>query len=147
MKQPTIAGELSAQALQVQGSEWRSIKFQIQASPSEFSIQNGSLINAHQGQAMFSASAALRNWSYEPANGIKASLHVQQLRVSGLLQQLAGQHYPISGDLSSEDVAGRFAIQSCRLRRRASLTPARMTRRFRILLCNSRPRTNPSPQL
>lgn len=101
MKQPTIAGELSAQALQVQGSEWRSIKFQIQASPSEFSIQNGSLINAHQGQAMFSASAVLRNWSYEPANAIKASLHVQQLRVSDL-QQLAGQHYPISGDLSAK---------------------------------------------
>lgn len=101
MKKPTIAGELSAQALQVQGSEWRSVKFQIQASPSEFSIQNGSLINAHQGQAMFSASVALRNWSYEPANGIKANLNVQQLRMSDL-QQLAGQHYPISGDLSAK---------------------------------------------
>jgi translocation and assembly module TamB len=101
MKKPTIAGELSAQALQVQGSEWRSVKFQVQASPLEFSIQNGSLINAHQGQAMFSASVALRNWSYEPANAIKASLNVQQLRVSDL-QQLTGQHYPISGDLSAK---------------------------------------------
>jgi translocation and assembly module TamB len=101
MKKPTITAELSAQALQVQGSEWRSVKFKIQASPSEFSIQNGSLINAHQGQAVFSASAVLRNWSYEPANAIKASLNVQQLRVSDL-QQLAGQHYPISGDLSAK---------------------------------------------
>jgi translocation and assembly module TamB len=101
MKKPTIAGELRAQALQVQGSEWRSVKFQIQASPSEFSIQNGSLINAHQGQAMFSASVRLRNWSYEPANAIKASLNVQRLRVSDLLQ-LLGQHYPISGDLSAK---------------------------------------------
>jgi len=101
MKKPTIAGELSAQALQVQGSDWRSVKFQIQASASEFSIQNGSLINAHQGQAMFSASVALRNWSYEPANAVKASLNVQQLRLSDL-QQLAGQHYPISGDLSAK---------------------------------------------
>jgi translocation and assembly module TamB len=101
MKKPTITAELNAQALQVQGSEWRSVKFKIQASPSEFSIQNGSLINAHQGQAVFSASAVLRNWSYEPANAIKASLNVQQLRVSDL-QQLAGQHYPISGDLSAK---------------------------------------------
>jgi translocation and assembly module TamB len=101
MKNPTITGELSAQALQVQGSEWRSVKFQIQASPSEFSIQNGSLINAHQGQAMFSANVALHNWSYEPDNAIKASLNMQQLRVSDL-QQLVGQHYPISGDLSAK---------------------------------------------
>ena len=101
MKKPTIEGELRAQALQVQGSEWRSVKFQIQASPSEFSIRNGSLINAHQGQAAFSADVALHDWSYEPANAIKASLNVQQLRVSDL-QQLAGQHYPISGDLSAK---------------------------------------------
>jgi translocation and assembly module TamB len=100
-KKPTIAAELSAQALEIQGSEWRSVKFQIQASPSEFSIQNGSLINAHQGQAAFSAALALHDWSYEPANAIKASLNVQQLRVSDL-QQLAGQHYPISGDLSAK---------------------------------------------
>jgi autotransporter translocation and assembly factor TamB len=92
---------VSAQALEVQGSEWRSVKFQIRASPSEFSIQNGSLINAHQGQAIFNASVTLRNWSYEPADAIKASLNVQQLRVSDL-QQLAGQHYPISGDLSAK---------------------------------------------
>jgi translocation and assembly module TamB len=101
VKKPTIEGELSAQALQVQGSEWRSVKFQIQASPSEFSIRNGSLINAHQGQAAFSADVALHDWSYEPANAIRASLNVQQLRVLDL-QQLAGQHYPISGDLSAK---------------------------------------------
>jgi translocation and assembly module TamB len=101
MKKPRIAAELSAQALQIQGSEWRSAKFQIQASPSEFSLQNGSLINAHQGQAAFSAAVALHDWSYEPANAIKASLNVQQLRVSDLLQ-LAGQHHPISGDLSAK---------------------------------------------
>jgi translocation and assembly module TamB len=101
LKRPAITGEVSAQALQVQGSEWRSVKFQIRASPSEFSIQNGSLINAHQGQANFNASVTLRNWSYEPADAIKASLSVQQLRLSDL-QQLAGQHYPISGDLSAK---------------------------------------------
>jgi translocation and assembly module TamB len=101
MKKPTIAAELGAQALQVQGSEWRSARFQIQASPSEFSIRNGSLINAHQGQAAVSAAVALHDWSYEPANAIKATLNVQQLRVSDL-QQLVGQHYPISGDLSAK---------------------------------------------
>jgi translocation and assembly module TamB len=101
MKMPAIMGDLSAQALQVQGSEWRSVKFQIQASRSEFSIRNGSLINAHQGQAEFRASVALHDWSYEPANAIKASLNMQQLQVSDL-QRLVGRNYPISGDLSAK---------------------------------------------
>jgi translocation and assembly module TamB len=101
MKKPRIVAELGAQALEVQGSEWRSVKLQIQANPSEFTIRNGSLINAHQGQAVLSAAVALHDWSYEPANAIKATLNAQQLRVSDL-QELAGQHYPISGDLSAK---------------------------------------------
>jgi len=100
MKKPMIAGQVNAQNLQVEGSEWTSAKLEMQVDPSEFSVRSGSLVNAHGGQATFSGSVALRNWSYQPANAIKASLNVQQLRMPDL-QRLANQHYPISGDLSA----------------------------------------------
>ncbi len=100
MKKPAIAGQLSAQNLQVEGSEWKSVRLDWRASPSELSVQNGSLLNAHRGQATFSATVALHDWAYQPPNALKASLSVQQLRVSELLQ-LAQQKYPISGDLSA----------------------------------------------
>src|SRR2546430_590514 len=44
---------------------------------------------------------AMRNGSWDRANQIKERVNVQQLRVSGL-QELGGQHYPISGDLSAK---------------------------------------------
>ena len=106
MKKPTIAGQLNAQNLQVEGSEWRSAELDFRADPSQFSVQNGLLVNAHQGQAAFSASVTLRDWAYEPSNAIKASLDVQKLRLADL-QRLANEHYPISGDLSAKmSVAG-----------------------------------------
>jgi translocation and assembly module TamB len=106
MKKPAFAGQLNAANLQVEGSEWRSAKLDFRADPSQFSVQNGLLVNAQQGQATFIANVMLRNGVYEPSNAIKASLDVQKLRLADL-QRLANQHYPISGDLSAKmSVAG-----------------------------------------
>jgi translocation and assembly module TamB len=101
MKKPTIAAQLNAQNLQVEGSQWSAAKLDMRANPSEFAVQSGSLINAQQGQATFSANVALRNWSYEDANRIEAHLDVQKIRIADL-QRLANQHYPVSGDLSAK---------------------------------------------
>lgn len=100
MKKPNINGQLKAQNLQVQGSEWKSASLDVVATPSQVLIENGSLVNAEQGQATFSASVTLRDWSYEPSSPIKASLNAQRLRMVDL-QRLANQHYPVSGDLSA----------------------------------------------
>ena len=101
LKKPMIAAQLNAQNLTVEGSEWTSVKLDMRANPSEFAVQSGSLVNAHRGQATFSARVGLRDWSYEAVNPIKAHLEVQQMRVVDL-QKIADQHYPISGDLSAK---------------------------------------------
>ncbi len=100
IKSPTIAAQLNAQNLQVEGTEWTSANLQVRASPSRFELQNGSLVNAHRGRANFTASVGLRNWSYQPSNRIEAHAEVQQMSVVDL-QRLANQHYPISGDFSA----------------------------------------------
>jgi translocation and assembly module TamB len=101
MKRPTLAAQLSAQDLQVEGSEWKSASLQIKGNPSEITVQGGSLINAHRGQATFNADVVLNNWSYQPANRIEAHLDAQQLQLADL-QRLANQQYPVSGDLSAK---------------------------------------------
>ncbi len=101
LKKPMIAAQLNAQSLTVEGSEWTSVKLDMQASPSEFVVQSGSLVNTHRGQATFNASVGLRDWSYAASNPIKAHLEVQQMRVADL-QKITNQHYPISGDLSAK---------------------------------------------
>jgi translocation and assembly module TamB len=99
--QPQIAGQLNAQNLQIQGSGWSSAKTEFRADPSQISLQNGSLVNAHQGKASFSAGVQLHDWSYIPSNPITMRLSAQQMSVADL-QRLANVQYPVSGDLSAD---------------------------------------------
>ena len=98
---PRLTGQLSAHGLKVQGSQWTSAKMMVQASPSQIVLQNGSLVNAQQGKATFSANVGLRNWSYLPSDPVAVSLSVQEMSVSDL-QRLANLQYPVSGDLSAD---------------------------------------------
>ena len=96
LKRPTVAAQLDASNLQVQGSEWTTASLSLQANPSDLRVENGLLRNAQQGQATFTADVQLHNWSYEPSGRIQAKLDAQQFRIVDL-QQLANQHYPVSG--------------------------------------------------
>jgi translocation and assembly module TamB len=106
MKQPSLSAQLAAHNLHVEGSEWRSAKLSLQASPSGIEIENASLVNAHRGEVNLTARVALRQWSYDSPNPIAANLQVKHVRLSEL-QALARQNYPISGDLSANvDLSG-----------------------------------------
>lgn len=101
MQKPTLAGQFSAQNLQVEGSQWSSASVKIQANPSGVILQDTTLVSAHQGMASLSAHVGLKNWSYLPSSPIAGSLMVQRLSVADL-QHLANLHYPVSGDLSAD---------------------------------------------
>jgi len=107
---PAIAAQLSARNLEVEGSEWKTAKIAIHASPSQFSIDSASLVHAHRGQVNLSASAGLRDWVYQPSYPIQAHVDAQQLSISDL-QALAEQHYPVSGDLSANVSLGGSQLQ------------------------------------
>jgi translocation and assembly module TamB len=101
MTEPRITGQIAAQNLQVEGGQWRSLQFALQASSSAISVQRGSLISARQGQATFSASVSLKKWKYSPSNPISANVSVRQMPMAQL-QQLARVNYPIVGNLSAD---------------------------------------------
>jgi translocation and assembly module TamB len=100
MSKPQVSGELAAQNLKVQGSEWRSVQANLEATPDHLVISDGSLISAQRGQASFNASVGLQNWAYLPSNPVKADLSVQQISIADL-QHLVTSHYPITGDISA----------------------------------------------
>jgi translocation and assembly module TamB len=100
VKKPEITAQLKGQNLAVQGSEWTSVQASVQADPSKLVVQNALLVSPRHEQATLSANIALRNWSYDPSDSIKANLDVQRMRITDLLQ-LANQHYPVSGELSA----------------------------------------------
>jgi len=101
VKKPNVSGHLDAHNLQVQGSQWKSAYLQWDASPSQLNIEQGSLVNARQGELTFSAQARLENWSYVRSDPITASLSARRMSVADLAH-LANVEYPIAGTLSAD---------------------------------------------
>ena len=100
LAKPQVMAQLSARNLQVQGTEWSSVQANVQASPSQVAISNGSLIHAQRGRASFSGTVALQNWHYLASNSFAANLAVQQIAIADL-QRAVDLQYPVSGDLSA----------------------------------------------
>ncbi len=101
MLKPHIMGQLDAQNLEVQGSQWKSAHLALDANPSHVSIQQGSLVNAKQGSLTFSASTGLKNWSYQPSSPVTATLSARRMSLADL-EHLANKQYPITGNLSAD---------------------------------------------
>jgi translocation and assembly module TamB len=101
MRRPEISGALTAQNLEVQGSQWKNAAFSLQAGPSRIVLSNGTLIGAQRGQAFFSATVGLHDWSYLPSNPIQANLSLRKMSVTDL-EHLANVQYPVSGNLSAD---------------------------------------------
>jgi len=99
LQNPQITAQASAHNLRVNHSEWNSLQLALTANPSQFSIQNASLVSAQQGQLTLNARAALKHWSYIPSDPIAASLNIQRLRIAEL-QQIANVQYPLEGDIA-----------------------------------------------
>jgi translocation and assembly module TamB len=101
MQAPHLSGDLQAQNLQVQGSEWSRATVNFHADPAQFVIDHGTLASAHQGSASFNASVGLRRWSYLASNPVSGKLSVQQLSIADL-ERLANANYPFEGNLSGD---------------------------------------------
>jgi translocation and assembly module TamB len=100
MRRPEISGTLTALNLEVQGSQWKNVAFSLQAGPSRIILSKGMLIGAQRGQAFFSATIGLHDWSYLPSNPIQANLSLRKMSVTDL-EHLANVQYPVSGNLSA----------------------------------------------
>src|SRR6266568_2970056 len=117
-EKPQISGHVSAQNLDVQGSQWKSAELSLQANPSRIVVSNGSLTSAQRGKASFGVTIELRDWSYLPSNRIQANLSLRQMPLTAL-EHMANVQYPVSGELSANvsvsgsqlDPAGSGSLQ------------------------------------
>jgi translocation and assembly module TamB len=100
-KEPRIAGQLAAQNLQVADTHWRTLRAGFTASPSEITVERGSLVSAGPGTIQFDASTALDDWRYLASSPLSVHLDVAHMPVDQLAP-LARLNYPISGILSAQ---------------------------------------------
>ena len=91
---------MTAQNVQVAGSEWKLIRTNVQLSSSQVALQNGILQSAPRGQLTFTASAGLDDWSFTPASAISVQTSASNLSVAAL-EHLAKQNYPVEGTLAA----------------------------------------------
>jgi translocation and assembly module TamB len=106
---PRIRGQLSGSNLRVQGSDWRTVRVNLDAASSGVRFQNGYLQSAQQGEISFNGSTGLQRWSFAPESPLSLQAKVTKLSVADL-ERLANAEYPITGDLS-----GDIAIQGSEL--------------------------------
>ncbi len=104
LQAPQVAGQLNADNLKLRGSAFRLLRTNLQASPSQISLQNGVLELGQQGHANFSLQAGLRDWSYTPASPFTVNLKASRLSVTELARA-ANVTLPVSGDLNANVTA------------------------------------------
>jgi translocation and assembly module TamB len=107
---PEINGQLSAASLKVKGTEWQTLRTDIDLSPSHVTLQNADIMPAHnRGRIAFNASIGLNHWSYIESNPIQVDLTASQLDLAEL-KGIAGVQTPMTGTVSA-----RVSLQGSQL--------------------------------
>ncbi|HEY1984933.1 MAG TPA: translocation/assembly module TamB domain-containing protein [Terracidiphilus sp.] len=97
---PHLTGQLSAQNLHVNGSDWKVFRTNVDASPSMASLQNGDLEPESRGRVTFNARAGLTKWAFTHTSPIQVQLDASQMDIAELTK-LAGQQIPVTGTLTT----------------------------------------------
>lgn len=98
---PQINGDVSAAALKVKGTEWRTVRTSVEADPSHVALRNGEIVPAsNRGRATFNLSAGLDAWKFRDTSPFQIDLNATQLNVAEL-KNLAGIEAPVSGTLAA----------------------------------------------
>jgi translocation and assembly module TamB len=100
VKNPQIAGRLTASNLTVDDSHWNSLALNLAAQPSKVAIQDVVLVGNAREQIDFSGTAALHDWSLTPTSPISAQAKATALSLADAAK-IAGLHYPVCGIASA----------------------------------------------
>jgi translocation and assembly module TamB len=97
---PDLTGHLAASNLRLNGSEWKSIRTNVEVTPSVIRLQQADVAFATRGHVTLDASVALDKWSYKNTSPMQAKLAATQIDIAELMK-LAGQQLPVTGTLDA----------------------------------------------
>jgi len=101
LAEPEIHGDVSATALEVQGTKWKILRASIEAGPSNAAVRNGFVQDNGQGEINFSGKTTLRNWEFAASSPLSIHATWKQLSLAEIVR-LTRTDYPLSGSLSGE---------------------------------------------
>ena len=103
-RSPQISGQLTAENLRVRGSEWKLLRANVAASPSQIRVENGELDSASRGRVTFKLVTALQQWSPTKSTPFQVQIAASQINAADLMKA-AGSTTPVAGTLSADIVA------------------------------------------
>ena len=102
-RSPQISGQLTAENLRVRGSEWKLLRANVAASPSQIRVENGEL-SASRGRVTFKLVTALQQWSPTKSTPFQVQIAASQLNAADLIKA-SGSATSVAGTLSADIVA------------------------------------------
>ena len=100
MAAPHLSGQLNAANLRVHDTQWKLLRANIDAGPSNASLTNGELDPADRGRITFNLSTGLHNWAFTNKSPIQVGLNANNLNM-GELAKAGGVTTPIKGTLTA----------------------------------------------
>ena len=97
---PHLMGELTAQNLKCDGTEWKVLRTAVDFSPSRASLQDADLESASRGRIAFSVDTGLTRWSFTQTSPIQIQLNASQVDIAEIAK-LTNQEIPITGTLNA----------------------------------------------
>ena len=99
-KAPHLTGELSAEGLHLNGTDWKVVRTGVEASPSQIRLLHADLEPASRGRITLNAGAGLAQWAFTNSNPIQADVQASQINVADV-EKLTRQAIPVSGTLNA----------------------------------------------
>ena len=97
---PHLTGKFLATDFHVHGSSWKLLRTNIDASPSQASLQQAELQPASRGRITFNASTRLTQWQFKNTSPLQVQLDASQLAIAELAKA-AGASIPVTGTLNA----------------------------------------------
>jgi translocation and assembly module TamB len=123
-RSPQISGQLTAENLRVRGSEWKLLRANFAASPSQIRVENGEIDSASRGRLTCKLVSALQHWSPTESTPFQVQITASQMDAADLMK-VSGLSTPVAGTLSADIVAsgtrlaptgrGRIGLTSARI--------------------------------
>ena len=103
-RSPQVSGQLTAENLKVRGSEWKVLRANISASPSQVRVDNGELDSATRGKVTFKLVTALQEWAFTKTSQFQLQFAASQMNAADLTKA-AGSTAPVDGTISADIAA------------------------------------------
>ena len=97
---PHLTGQFTASNFRFNGTSWRVLRTNVDATQSLVSLQHADLEPTSHGKITFNASTGLHKWSFTDASPLQLDFQASQLDVQDLVK-LSGQQVPVTGTLAA----------------------------------------------